>query len=93
MGASIILSRGDRREAPCPERSAREDEEMCLCCDRNQPAGEPRVCPILECSHEFQGNGWDGLDAHWRAHHEGVMTYEEFRNSLCEAHRGPHMVR
>ena len=32
-------------------------------------------CP--ECGHEFQGNGWDGIDAHWRAKHETVMRYEE----------------
>ena len=35
----------------------------------------PRVCP--ECGYEFQGNGFDGVDAHWRAHHENIMSYEE----------------
>jgi hypothetical protein len=35
----------------------------------------PKVCP--ECAHVFQGNGWDGIDAHWRAHHESVMPYKE----------------
>lgn len=34
-----------------------------------------KVCP--ECGHEFQGNGWDGIDAHWRAKHAHVMGYEE----------------
>jgi hypothetical protein len=34
-----------------------------------------KVCP--ECGHEFQGNGWDGIDAHWRAKHAHVMAYEE----------------
>ena len=35
-----------------------------------------KVCP--ECGHEFQGNGWDGIDAHWRAHHEkNIMPYSE----------------
>ncbi len=34
-----------------------------------------KVCP--ECGHVFQGNGWDGIDAHWRSKHEGVMPYEE----------------
>ncbi|MCK5744787.1 MAG: hypothetical protein KAH44_01160 [Oricola sp.] len=33
------------------------------------------VCP--ECGHVFQGNGWDGIDAHWRSKHENVMPYEE----------------
>ena len=36
---------------------------------------EPRVCP--ECDHVFQGNGWDGIDAHWRSKHEDVMPYEK----------------
>jgi hypothetical protein len=35
----------------------------------------PNVCP--ECDHVFQGNGWDGIDAHWRANHESVMPYDE----------------
>lgn len=34
-----------------------------------------KVCPV--CGHVFQGNGWDGIDAHWRARHEAVMPYEE----------------
>lgn len=34
-----------------------------------------KVCP--ECQHTFQGNGWDGIDAHWRAKHEQIMPYEE----------------
>jgi hypothetical protein len=32
-----------------------------------------KTCP--ECGHEFQGNGWDGIDAHWRAKHEHIMAY------------------
>ncbi len=36
---------------------------------------ESKICP--ECGHEFQGNGWDGIDAHWRAKHENVMPYEK----------------
>lgn len=34
-----------------------------------------KVCP--ECGHVFQGNGWDGIDAHWRSKHERVMPYVE----------------
>jgi hypothetical protein len=34
-----------------------------------------KVCP--ECDHVFQGNGWDGIDAHWRARHERIMPYEK----------------
>jgi hypothetical protein len=36
---------------------------------------EPRVCP--ECQHVFQGNGWDGIDANWKAKHGSVMPYSE----------------
>ncbi|WP_091766779.1 hypothetical protein [Maricaulis salignorans] len=36
---------------------------------------EKKVCP--ECGHIFKGNGWDGIDAHWRSKHENVMSYEE----------------
>ncbi len=34
-----------------------------------------KVCP--ECGHVFQGKGWTGIDAHWRANHEDIMPYEE----------------
>jgi hypothetical protein len=34
-----------------------------------------KVCP--ECGHEFNGKGWEGIDAHWRAEHAQVMRYEE----------------
>jgi len=34
-----------------------------------------KVCP--ECGHTFQGNGWDGIDAHWRSKHETLMPYED----------------
>jgi hypothetical protein len=33
-----------------------------------------KVCP--ECGHRFRGNGWDGIDAHWRSQHEDVLPYE-----------------
>lgn len=33
------------------------------------------MCPI--CRHQFQGSGWDGIDAHWRAKHESVMPYKD----------------
>jgi hypothetical protein len=35
---------------------------------------DPKVCP--ECGHIFQGNGWDGIDQHWRYKHKH-MSYEE----------------
>jgi addiction module HigA family antidote len=42
---------------------------------RGTPGHSRKVCP--ECGHKFQGNGWDGIDAHWRARHAPVMSYEE----------------
>lgn len=36
---------------------------------------DAKVCP--ECGHVFQGNGWDGIDAHWKAKHEDAMPYSE----------------
>lgn len=31
-----------------------------------------KVCP--ECGHVFRGNGWGGIDAHWRAKHERELN-------------------
>jgi hypothetical protein len=39
------------------------------------PKINAKTCP--ECGHEFQGNGWDGIDAHWKAKHDQVMRYED----------------
>ena len=36
---------------------------------------ERKVCP--ECGREFQGNGLDGIDAHWRANHHKLMSYKQ----------------
>jgi hypothetical protein len=58
----------------------------CLCCRKSLPATDLKVCP--SCGHVFQGNGWDGIDAHWRARHESEMPYKTFWATLCDAHRG-----
>jgi pyruvate dehydrogenase complex dehydrogenase (E1) component len=34
-----------------------------------------KVCP--ECGHTFKGNGWDGIDAHWKAKHDNLMPYRD----------------
>jgi hypothetical protein len=39
------------------------------------PTKQPCECP--ECGHRFQGQGWDGIDAHWKAKHEAIMPYAE----------------
>jgi hypothetical protein len=34
-----------------------------------------KMCP--ECERKFKGNGYDGIDAHWRARHEHIIPYME----------------
>jgi hypothetical protein len=58
----------------------------CLCCKVGVSFERPRMCP--ECGHVFQGNGWEGIDAHWRAKHEARLPYQEFWKLLCDRHRG-----
>ena len=38
-------------------------------------AKHAKSCP--ECDHEFQGNGWTGIDSHWKAWHNRIRRYEE----------------
>lgn len=62
------------REFGCDESEERFNERL----KRIAKAGrksDVKVCP--ECGHVFQGNGWDGVDAHWRAKHEEIMPYED----------------
>ncbi|MFA5181471.1 MAG: hypothetical protein WC405_09150 [Syntrophales bacterium] len=62
-------------------------EDLCLCCYHKIPYERPRICPVPSCKHVFKGNGWDGIDAHWRAKHEEIMTYETFWTNLCDKHK------
>ena len=59
----------------------------CLCCEYETPKKGPRQCPL--CRHYFQGTGWDGIDAHWRAKHQKALRYEDFWQSLCPEHKNP----
>lgn len=34
-----------------------------------------KLCP--ECSHRFKGLGWGGIDAHWKAQHKDIMSYDQ----------------
>jgi hypothetical protein len=59
-------------------READESEDTFNATLRNlakSPRETGKVCP--ECHHVFQGNGWDGIDAHWKARHETIMPYDE----------------
>lgn len=60
-------------------------EQACRCCQEKIPFERPRICP--ECHHIFKGNGWDGVDAHWRSKHQHMMSYENFWSTLCSRHK------
>ena len=60
--------------------------KSCRCCESQLKTEPPRICP--ESGHVFQGNGWDGIDAHWRSKHEKVMPYRDFWDSLYPLHKG-----
>jgi hypothetical protein len=62
-----------------------EEAKQCPCCREKIKKERPRQCPV--CNHIFRGNGWDGIDAHWRAKHEDIMPYEDFWKSLCDGHK------
>ena len=59
--------------------------KTCASCEAGLPTRGSRICPA--CGYEFRGNGWDGIDAHWRAKHEAIQPYEVFFSSLCSEHR------
>lgn len=50
------------------------------------PITSQKECPL--CGHQFKGHGWDGVDSHWKAHHEVQMPYSTFWTGLCDEHRG-----
>lgn len=41
-----------------------------------------KVCPAPGCGKELQGNGWDGIDAHWKSKHNDICSYEDFWEML-----------
>lgn len=59
------------KELGCDEDEARFDDSV----KKLAKSVEPKVCP--ECDHVFKGNGWGGIDAHWRSKHEDIMPYEK----------------
>ena len=40
------------------------------CPSWGNPITLPRICPIPGCGHVFTGNGWDGIDPHYKHRHE-----------------------
>ncbi len=34
-----------------------------------------KICP--ECGHIFSKHGWEGIEAHWRSHHEDILNYAD----------------
>lgn len=65
----------DRFKEAARQLETDDDEERFNEKLRGIIAPAKKVCP--ECGHVFKGNGWDGIDAHWRSKHEDVMPYEE----------------
>lgn len=57
--------------------------------DRNRDQ-KNKACP--ECGHAFKGKGWEGIDAHWRAKHEAIMSYESAWPIVLEGGR-PSTIR
>ena len=57
----------------------------CVHCERGVQAVGHRRCPI--CGQEFAHGTWGGMDAHWKRYHADVMSYDQYRNSLCRTHR------
>src|SRR5688572_27226560 len=83
------LARSPVGESPLGVRMV---ESPCIWCSTEATSARwlaatgPWECPF--CDHVFKGNGWDGIDAHWRSKHEPQgTTYEEFWASLCSNHR------
>ena len=74
-----------RTQQAAPARPTTQEGE-CRCCAAGLPTEGERICP--ECRHEFKFGSWGGIDAHWRSKHKSIMPYEQFRDSLCKAHRG-----
>lgn len=62
------------RELGCDEDEARFNGALKKVA-HHKATPEPKVCP--ECGHVFQGSGWDGIDAHWKAKHDDAMPYKE----------------
>lgn len=60
------------RQLECDEDEAKFNADLKKIA---KPASEAKVCP--ECGHVFKGNGWDGIDAHWKSKHDEVMPYED----------------
>lgn len=61
----------------------------CLCCAHQIPVTSQKICPL--CSHLFKGQGWWGIDAHWKSQHEKGMPYQTFWAGLCDNHRNTEM--
>lgn len=58
------------RQLECDDDEARFDAKLKKVA---KPQSEAKVCP--EYGHVFKGNGWDGVDAHWKSRHESIMPY------------------
>ena len=83
----------DAARPPAESRRPRDRPMSSATCNENcpcwgQPTARPRLCPI--CDHLFRGNGWDGIDKHYRTQHEKQTgeLYEDWWNRICQQHKG-----
>lgn len=75
MSSDVKKSQLDKFKEAARQLGTDDDEERFEKKLRGMIAPDKKVCP--ECGHVFKGNGWDGIDAHWRSKHEDIMPYEE----------------
>jgi hypothetical protein len=71
--AQIAYSEGVAPAQLVQHAALRLIEEDARLVEVTETSATQKVCP--ECGHRFRGNGWDGIDAHWRSQHENILPY------------------
>ncbi|HLN02286.1 MAG TPA: hypothetical protein VK335_23560 [Bryobacteraceae bacterium] len=61
----------NRASQPMPAQEGRLPQSA----EKSRSITAANMCP--ECGYRFKGNGFDGIDAHWRAKHERIMPYKD----------------
>lgn len=63
------------RSIASTQSELRGTKDMSIRPPKRQDSKGQRVCP--ECGYRFKGDGFEGIDAHWRARHEELMPYSQ----------------
>ena len=69
LASVLVVSDHDRRQPQIMK------QEQAINNSKDKADALRHVCP--ECQHVFKGSNWGGIDAHWHAHHEDMMRYED----------------